>query len=184
MQSVFGTRRDELALDEGEAFILYGLVRAIKPETCLEIGTHQGVSATYIAEALHDNKKGHLHTTDPFDYQQRQTFPHDLKQYVTFYDKRGADIKLENKIDFAFIDGFHDNVTVLEEIENVLPQLAPGAIVVFHDAQDEPTNWEIGVNKAITDAGILEKCVWLPTTYGLQVYRHTEKAPVKTKKKK
>ena len=129
-----------------------------------------------------DNKKGHLHTTDPFEYGQKGFLDIQLHPYVTFHSQRGADIKLDSKIDFAFVDGFHDNVTVEEEIRNLLPQLAENAIVVFHDAQDEKTNWEIGVNKAIVDTGILSGCTWLPTKYGLQVYRHKKETAPKKKK--
>jgi len=64
----FGGLRDGLAMDDGEAEVLYALVRAIKPNICLEIGTHRGFSTNYIIQALKDNGFGHLWTTDPFEY--------------------------------------------------------------------------------------------------------------------
>lgn len=42
-----------LECETGE--FLYGLVRLLKPKRVLETGTHQGVGASYIAQALKDN---------------------------------------------------------------------------------------------------------------------------------
>lgn len=167
----YRTNRDELALDPPEGEILYDLVIEKKPKVALEIGTHRGVSTTYIASALKEIGSGHLHTTDPVDYGQERDFDNELRDFVTFYYKMGKDMEI-NGIDFAFIDGFHTNDDVLPEIKNLLPLLNKGAVVVFHDAQDEPTNWEIGVNAAIKESGILKKCRYVDTRHGLQIYTH------------
>lgn len=47
---------------EGE--FLYALVRALKPERVIEIGTWRGCSASHILEALHANGKGELISVD------------------------------------------------------------------------------------------------------------------------
>lgn len=167
---MFDFIRDGLAMAPEEGLILYSLVKALKPEVCFEIGTHQGFSTLHIAQALEENNKGHLWTTDPHDYNTEVTLSRGAKDRITCLHEMGKDVKLENKIDFAFVDGLHHVTDVLPEIQNLLPQLNEGAIVVFHDAQDEPTNWAEGVNAAIKKTGL--KTVQLPTTYGLQIYKH------------
>ena len=45
--------------------ILYGLVRSIKPEVCVEIGSARGNSTCAIAVGLKENGHGKLHAIDP-----------------------------------------------------------------------------------------------------------------------
>lgn len=45
-------------------FFLYNLIKNSDIKTILEIGTSNGVSAIYMAEALRENKKGHLYTIE------------------------------------------------------------------------------------------------------------------------
>src|SRR5438874_13144930 len=47
------------------ANLLYGLVRSMKPETCVEIGSARGKSACYIGIALTENGQGRLYAIDP-----------------------------------------------------------------------------------------------------------------------
>jgi len=168
----FGNAVDELAMAKEEGEFIYGLVRAIKPENCLEIGTHKGFSTRHIVQALKDNGKGHLTTTDPFEYGAKDLIPFEDRQYVDFKSLMGKDIKLENKIDFAYVDGLHTIDDVVPEIENLLPQLAENAVVVFHDAQNEESNLKEGVNAAIKKTKL--KTTWLPTKYCLQIYQHNK----------
>ena len=168
----FGGLKDGLAMDDGEALVLYGLVRAIKPNICLEIGTHKGFSTNYIIQALKDNGQGHLWTTDPFEYGARNTITFQDRIWCDFLSEKGCDVKLKDKIDFVFIDGFHTLDDVYPEIQNILPQLSENAVVVFHDAQNEKTNIENGVNAAIKKAKL--QTTWIPSKYCLQIYQHNK----------
>src|ERR1700691_1009155 len=47
------------------AWLLYGLVRSMKPEVCVEIGSARGKSACFIGLALRRNGKGKLYAIDP-----------------------------------------------------------------------------------------------------------------------
>lgn len=163
---------DELSLSEEEAKYLYDSVIKHKPDVLLEIGTHRGVSTTYLAAAIKENGKGHLWTTDPIDYGQAQTFDHRLKEFVTFEYKMGKDIDIGEKIDFAFVDGFHTKDDVLPEIKNLLPKLNNGAVVVFHDAEDEPENNRNGVRAALKACGILDKCTYIKSKNSTLTYTH------------
>ena len=49
------------------AELLYGLVRSIKPEVCVEIGSALGASASYIGMALKENGHGMLYAIDPHE---------------------------------------------------------------------------------------------------------------------
>lgn len=168
----FGGFRDELAMADEEGELLYSIVRAIKPKVCFEIGTHKGFSTHHIIQALKDNGEGHLYTTDPYDYGAKHSLPLEQRHWVDFLDKMGKDVKLTEKINFAFVDGFHTVDDVVPEIENLLPQLADDAVVIFHDAQNEPSNIREGVNAAIKKCKLTT--TWLPTKYGLQIYQKTK----------
>lgn len=165
-----GGTRDELALTQDEGNFLYALVKLIKPKVLFEIGTHKGVSSSYILQAMKENGFGHLWTTDPVDYGAAPKVIFEDRHWITFMDKMGKDVKLEEQMDFVFVDGFHTKEDVLPEIDNLLPQLAPNAVVIFHDAQDEKTNIEEGVNAALKIKKI--PCSWLPSKHCFQLYQH------------
>lgn len=56
------TTWDNYAVELETAELLYGLVRAAKPELVVESGTGRGVAARYICGALQANRKGSLVT--------------------------------------------------------------------------------------------------------------------------
>ena len=61
-------RIGRLAFNSGigdSANLLYGLVRSMKPETCVEIGSARGKSACYIGIALNENGRGRVYAIDP-----------------------------------------------------------------------------------------------------------------------
>src|SRR4051794_34815564 len=45
--------------------VLYGLVRSMRPDVCVEIGSQRGKSACYIGMALKENRRGCLYAVDP-----------------------------------------------------------------------------------------------------------------------
>ena len=157
----------EDSANEGQKLIMYSFIRSMKPEVVVEVGTHRGVTALYMAHALYDNKKGTLITCDPFDYGQEETFNKfpELKKYITFKKEKGKDLDVKN-IDFLFIDGFHEKPYVLSEIESLFPRLTKESVVFFHDAGED--NEYVGVNEAIKEAGI--KTILLPTEGRMHLY--------------
>ena len=46
------------------AEILYALIRVMSPDVVVETGVAQGISSTFILQALADNKRGQLHSID------------------------------------------------------------------------------------------------------------------------
>lgn len=152
---------------ESQKLIMYAFIRSMKPKKVVEIGTYRGVTALYLAHALHDNKKGHLWTCDPYDHEQEETFSKfpELKKYITYEKKKGKDLDVDD-IDFLFVDGFHEKPYVLAEIEALFPRLTKKSVVFFHDAGED--NELVGVNEAIKAAGI--KTILLPTEGRMHLY--------------
>jgi predicted O-methyltransferase YrrM len=156
--------------------LLYWMIREFKPVNVIETGTHRGLTSLYMAQALYDNGVGHLTTADPFDEWGQvgnfRKFP-ELEKLITFRNIKGEDMLLDQEnIDFAFIDGFHEEEVVTPEIETLLPRLNGRAIVVFHDCWY--SNWG-GVNEACEKAGL--HTVWLPTKNALRLYSKHEQKP-------
>jgi len=163
-----------------EKLIIYSIIRAIKPEVCVETGTHKGKTALYIAQALYDNKKGHLWTAETNkDFAQEtinnfNKYP-ELKKFITFQQTKGENLKIRINgisalIDFAFIDSYHEKEVVLREIKALFPQLSRHAIVIFHDC--ELVTRVAGVNDAIEEAGL--KTVWIPSSRNnIRIYEHS-----------
>lgn len=158
---------------EGEKMLLHWLIRELKPETVVETGTHRGLATLYMAQALEENGKGHLHTYDPYDWGQKgnfRKFPA-LEKRITSHQERGDSCDIEN-IDFAFIDGFHEKEEVDTEIAKIFPNLSKRAVVVFHDCWYGDTD---GVNEAVKEAKLTT--LWLPTTNAIRIYSKHEERP-------
>ena len=171
----FEIHRDGDACQRGEQEFIWGLIKAIKPETVVERGTHKGLTSVYIARGLEDNAKGHLWTVDPFDWQQEETFDGlspNLKKYITYQRMRGDELKVDNKIDFLFIDGYHGKDDVIQEMDNLFPMLNERALVLFHDCLEIEENWHQGVLQALTEKGILDKTITIPSLNWMRLYEY------------
>ena len=136
------------------ANLLYGLVRAMRPETCVEIGSARGKSACYVGMALRENGCGKLYAIDPH----RQTDWNDRDSVETFavfcrnisalgLSEQVAVLRMTSEeaardwhrpIDFLFIDGDHTYEGVRHDWELFIPHVKPFGIVAFHD-----TMWEL-----------------------------------------
>lgn len=159
----------------GEKMLLYWMIRDMKPKIVLETGTHRGLTSLVMAHALYDNGEGHLHTADPFDWGAPGNFSKipELSEYITYYKEPGRDtVNRLEKIDFVFIDGYHEFDDVVPEIKNLLPGLNTRAVVVFHDCWYGNTD---GVNEAMESMGL--HSVWLPTKNAIRIYSKHEDRP-------
>lgn len=158
-----------------DRLFIYGLIRSLKPEICVEVGTHKGLTALCIAQALHENGKGMLVTCDPFDYRQEDNFRKfpQLHKRIIFKKEEGESLNVRafGEIGFLFIDGFHQKEPVLAEIKNLFPQLSDKAVVLFHDSGGDVPG-SVGVNAAIEEAGI--KTILLPTKGRMHLYSNFE----------
>lgn len=127
-----------------ERLLMYSLVRGLRPERCLEIGTHFGGSTTITCAALDDVGSGRMVCVDP-----NPLVPADL--WATLAHRatmiRGtspsalpeAVAVAGGLFDFVFIDGDHTQGGVVRDVEGVLTVAAPGAHLLFHDSH----YWEV-----------------------------------------
>lgn len=151
--------------------MLYGIVRATKPKYCVETGTHYGLSASYIGQALKDNGEGYLDTCDPVDQYNAAKTLEDLP--VGFNAVRGDQFEPKQKIDFLFIDGLHEKQEVMKEFKHFEPYLNERALVMFHDCG--PGNAGCDVNGAVYALGL--KTTFIPTHNLMRIYVHQPNEP-------
>ena len=91
-----------MAVTLGEAEFLYALVRAMRPERVLELGTGYGVSARFIAEALRDNGSGVLWTFEAdTEYRGRA---HKLLADVPVASVQFSRPQNHDRVDLVYID--------------------------------------------------------------------------------
>jgi predicted O-methyltransferase YrrM len=122
-QIIYGPIQDD------EALLLFGLVKALRPKTVLEFGYSSGFSALNFLKALDEDAK-------LFSYDINPAIPHNDKRFKFFRKSQTEFVfsDVENrKIDLAFFDDGHIfkvNKYAFEQIKNYF---APNAIIVVHD---------------------------------------------------
>ena len=117
--------------------LLYGLVRASRPETVVEFGTSYGISTLYLAAAVTDNGTGHVFTTE-LSKKKAAAARANLDEAgvggaVTVLpgDALETLAAVPGPVGLALLDGWKDlYLPVLRLLE---PKLAPGALVAADD---------------------------------------------------
>jgi len=137
----------------GRALLLFRLVRELKPGFCLELGTSLGISAAYLAAAQELNRRGGTLLTLEGALEAAGLARENLKRLglnerttVTvgrFQDTLAAALQERGPADFVFVDGHHAEEATLAYFETLLPQLSPGACLVFDDIA-----WSRGMARA------------------------------------
>lgn len=132
------------------AFLLYGLVRAMRPAVVVEIGSARGRSTCALALACRHNRHGKVYAIDPHTLNPwteigtegiTEAFLRSRLRAYGLYEwcevmttTSGEAAKTwSQKVDLLFIDGDHSFDGVRLDFESFRPWLAPGAMVVFHD---------------------------------------------------
>lgn len=117
---------------EGQA--IYAVVRAMKPQQIVEIGTWRGCSTTHILSALKANGSGRLISIDPLG-NAGELVPSELRgQWTMLYGKAEEVLPMAHvsAVDLVFEDGPHgrqDTINVLRAVNSALrPRL-----IISHD---------------------------------------------------
>lgn len=114
---------------------LYAMVRILKPENILETGTHWGVGASYMGQALKDNKQGHLDTVEflPEVHNAAITRIHalDLQYYVQCHFGDVAKFVPHCRYNMILLDT--EPQTRFAELIKFNEFLEPGGYVFIHD---------------------------------------------------
>lgn len=124
-----------------EARFLFHLVRTLKPDHVIEMGTCVGISGSYVASAMDLNGKGHLWTLEGSPETAKiakATFAElGVTNRITLtlgpFRDTLAPVSADRKIDLAFIDGHHEGPATLRYFETIKPRLSKGAVVWFDD---------------------------------------------------
>jgi predicted O-methyltransferase YrrM len=131
--------------------LLFKIIREFKLNTCLELGTCLGISASYQAAALKVNGQGILTTLEGAEALARlseENFAELGLDNVNVIvgrcedtlDKTINDIK---PIDYVFIDARHDEKANLEYFEQIIPGVSGKSVLVFDDIA-----WSKGMRRA------------------------------------
>lgn len=134
------------------AELLFHLIRQFKPVSCVEMGACLGISGAYQAAALSLNGAGKLHTMEgapafaqvAIDNWKTLGLSERVSVSIGPFHNTLASVLAEGRpVDCCFIDGHHDEMATLHYFEQVLPCLAPSALLVFDDIR-----WSPGMKRA------------------------------------
>jgi predicted O-methyltransferase YrrM len=133
-----------------KAMRLYGLVRELGPERMLEMGTCAGISGAYQGMALRHNGAGGqmiaLDGAPDLAAVAAETYASlgldGIELRVGPFNETLPGVLAEGPLDYAFVDGHHDEVATLEYLEWLLPSV-PAGLLVFDDV-----GWSEGMLRA------------------------------------
>lgn len=146
------------AIDGRDATFLYNLIRRVRPKTLVEVGTASGFSSALIAlmlaaEDLGDSKLACYDLLGRFFLDKSKPLGFLVNELagaaaaaVTLHPGHtsltAAPLYADKSIDFAFIDANHRHPWPLIDALMLLPKMADGGVMAFHDpmAIRLPTN--------------------------------------------
>ena len=134
------------------AMLLFHLIRKLKPLACVELGACLGLSAAYQTAALELNGAGRLVTLEGAPSfaaiasrnLESLALTHRASVVVgRFEDALGNVLNGFGKVDYAFIDGHHDERATIRYFDQIILYLSDRALVVFDDIA-----WSPGMQRA------------------------------------
>ena len=137
----------------------YGVIRGLRPDICVELGTYEGFSAYWIASGLMCNAKGRLHCYDlwedyPFTHCEMKVAKENLKNLpVNLFKMDTKDVHLlykDNTVDFLMIDISNDGDIYKEYLRNWYPKLTKRSIVLAEGGipERDEVEWMKKYNKS------------------------------------
>lgn len=129
--------------------LLYGCTVMADCRTIVEIGAMMGTSSIVLGLAAKITG-GHVWS---IEVRPRKEWPDNIKAFglenvveLVKGDSKQIDLKLDQPIDFLFIDGDHQTASVLADYWHWSPLVRSGGLIAFHDIYGPPA---IKVNSAI-----------------------------------
>ena len=131
-------------------FFAYDLVALLKPQLLVELGTDRGESYFCFCQSAAENRtgtrcvavdtwQGDLHAGGYDETTYEEVAKHNRENYDGFSTllRSTFDAALNNfpdaSIDLLHLDGLHTEEAVRHDLENWLPKLRPGGILLMHD---------------------------------------------------
>lgn len=133
------------------ALVLLKLIREFKPRVSIELGTCLGISAAYQAVALLINGQGRITTMEGAaslaalseNNLQKLNLNNATVICGRFQDNLDSVLNENKPIEYAFIDGHHDEKATISYFEAFIPNLSNKAVIVFDDI-----SWSAGMRRA------------------------------------
>jgi predicted O-methyltransferase YrrM len=154
-----------LLTDRSQA-LLYTLIRNLRPEHVVEIGTYKGGTAECLSRALDANGFGTLHTVSPFDVKRfgpifsqwpeklrRRTRYHAIDSMMFFMETDREHIRPG----IVLVDGNHDYEFAKFDIQAAARRLTPGGFILIDNVSQAGPFWAaaefLAANPAWVDCG-------------------------------
>ena len=109
---------------------LYSLIRWLQPLSVVEVGTHLGMSAVWMARALQENGGGGILTCiDSFCWRDQPTQEQQwhanilacgVDRSVRLVKGRSQEVEWPARVDFAYIDGSHSRRASQQDLDKAL----------------------------------------------------------------
>lgn len=119
--------------------LLFGLIRAIKPNRVIESGLYSGISCMYMALALQENKFGHIDTleyeSEHIKRSKERIVKLGVQDYVTIHNTDSLKFDIQGVYELMFLDT-EINLR-LHELVKYFDHLSPGGLVLIHDMNRE-----------------------------------------------
>ncbi len=119
-----------------EALMLHALVRALRPETVVEVGFLRGDSAFNFLCALDADARLYSFDVDPAAEElARERFGHDRRFVFRIRAQEAlTPCDIDGRLaDFVFLDGAHELTINQATLERLLDLMAPSGILAVHD---------------------------------------------------
>jgi predicted O-methyltransferase YrrM len=130
---------------EHHAWLVYGLIRWLRPEVVLETGPWQGYMTAHIALALMHNEAGSVTSIDNFAYTDGNSLGNLMNNlinsgvygyHVKLIEGNSLDVPWPEHIDLAILDGDRSAPNFSKEVQRVIDS---GAICFcVHDTHHDP----------------------------------------------
>lgn len=114
----------------GHPMLLHGLIRSMKPQVCVEVGSYLGFGAAWMAQALKENGSGHLFCIDNYGlvdrpiqqgharrHMERNLAMLGLTDWVTIIEGDSDKVTWPDNIGIAYVDGWHGYLAVKHDFE-------------------------------------------------------------------
>lgn len=141
------------SIDTETGRFIHALVRLVRPELAVEVGSHYGISTLWIARALHDNGTGRLLAIDLFEKPTRAEVQNTIERAglsdrVELVEGPSTTVGVEacrsagRPIDFLYLDGGHRVEDCAADFETLGSMVRVGGYVILHDIYPHISRWD------------------------------------------